>query len=198
MKYQLPDNQSEILPNLLHLTTAEEIALSELEGFLKAEIIFTENLANDTKFTVSYILELHKTALEHLYPFAGKYRNVNMSKGNFTFAAARFLPASMKNFQTEILSKLPDVYTNKNSLIRDNAVVHAELLFIHPFREGNGRTARILANLMSMKAGYGPLGFEKIGGEEFEQYILAVQKATEQDYSKMTKYFHHKTGLPHL
>jgi len=37
MKYQIPNNQAEILPNILGLKTAKEIALSEFEGFLKAE-----------------------------------------------------------------------------------------------------------------------------------------------------------------
>ena len=43
MKYDLPDSQDEILPNLLDLKSVEEISLSEFEGFLKAEILLTEN-----------------------------------------------------------------------------------------------------------------------------------------------------------
>lgn len=42
MKYQLTKDQSEILPNRLGIKSAEMIALSEFEGFLKAEILFTE------------------------------------------------------------------------------------------------------------------------------------------------------------
>ena len=67
----------------------------------------------------------------------------------------------------EVLRKLPKKYTCKQELIIDIAKVHAELLLIHPFREGNGRTARILANLMSRKAGYGFLKFEKIDNHQF-------------------------------
>lgn len=101
--------------------------------------------------------------LGHLYSFAGKYRDVNMSKGGFLFASAKFLSNNMEAFDTEILLNLPKEYSNKEELIKDIAIVHGELLFIHPFREGNGGTARILANLMARKAGYGPLKFEKIG-----------------------------------
>jgi len=185
MKYDLPDNQKEILPNLLDLKSVEEIGLSEFEGFLKAEILFTEKLTPSTKFTAAYILELHKTALGHLYTFAGKLRDVNMSKGGFTFPAARFIGNSMAEFDRGILSNLPDIYENKEDLIRDIAVVHGELLFIHPFREGNGRTARILANLMSRKQGFGGLEFGRIKQNEFPKYILAVQHCALQDYSKM-------------
>ena len=50
----------------------------------------------------------------------------------------------MKTFEDEILSKMPDEYDNLDLLVRDIAMVHGELLFIHPYREGNGRTARVL------------------------------------------------------
>lgn len=33
MKYNTPESQSDLLPNLLHLTTVEEIGFAEFEGF---------------------------------------------------------------------------------------------------------------------------------------------------------------------
>jgi cell filamentation protein len=81
--------------------------------------------------------------------------------------------------------KLPNNYNNKEELIRDIAIVHGELFFIHPFREENGRTARMLANLMCRKQGYEALQFDKIDEKNFERYVLAVQKVAEKDYSKM-------------
>ncbi|RDC63988.1 Fic/DOC family protein [Adhaeribacter pallidiroseus] len=185
MKYELPGSQGEILPNLLGLKTGDEVALAEFEGFLKAEILLTEALTKRTKFNIAYILKIHRLALGHLYSFAGKYRDVNISKGGFPFAAARFLAQTMQDFEEEVLRKLPNTYESKEVLIRDIAVVHGEILVIHPFREGNGRTARILANLMTRKQGYPALEFEKVGEEEFEFYIAAVQKAAEKDYSPM-------------
>lgn len=188
MKYESPDSQSEILPNLLGLKSSEEIALSEFEGFLKAEIVLTEALTKRSKFSVAYILRIHRLALGHLYAFAGKYRDVNISKGGFPFAAARFLHQTMQAFDEEVLQKLPNKYESKEALIHDIAVVHGELLVIHPFREGNGRTARILANLMSRKQGYESLDFGKIGEKEFELYVSAVQKSAEKDYTEMIKF----------
>lgn len=93
----------------------------------------------------------------------------------------------MKEFEESILNKLPATYKDQNELIRDIAKVHAEFLFIHPFREGNGRTARVLANLMARKAGFGRLRFEKITKDNFNQYVLAIQKAAFQDYSEMER-----------
>jgi len=188
MKYTSPDSQNEALPNLLGLESMEEIEKSEFEGFLKAEILLTESLTSQTKFSVDYILKLHKLAFEHLYSFAGKFRDVNLSKGGFPFAAAKFLPETMATFEKEILSALPSTYSDKTDLIQDIAKVHGELLFIHPFREGNGRTSRVLANLMCRKEGYDSLLFDKIGKKEFEGYVQAVQKSAAKDYDKMTEF----------
>jgi len=91
----------------------------------------------------------------------------------------------MKSFEDEILVHLPDKYAVKELLIKDIAKVHGELLFIHPFREGNARTARILANLMCRKQGYDALRFELITEKEFESYVLAVQSSAKKDYTKM-------------
>jgi len=188
MKYKSPDNEDELLPNLLGLISPEDIVLSEFEGFLKSEILLTESLANRTKFDVKYILNIQKLALEHLYSFAGNYRDVNLFKGGFPFAAAKFLPQTMASFEEEILSRLINKYDNKEDLIRDIAIVHGELLFILPFRESNGQTAGVLVNLISRKARYGSLQFDKVGKEEFEKYVLAVQKSAEKDYNKMIEF----------
>ena len=160
MKYDLSDSEGEILPNIPGLKSASEIGLAEFEGFLKAEIVLTEKLNAKTKFNLDFILKIHKLALSDLYTFAGKYRNVNISKGGLPFAAARFLSETMMAFENEVLVALPDNYKDKDELIKDIAIVHGELLVIHPFRDGNGRTARILANLMSRKQGYDALYFE--------------------------------------
>ncbi|PWJ60451.1 cell filamentation protein [Dyadobacter jejuensis] len=176
-----------ILPNKLGLTTFEAVGFSEFEGFLEAEIRLTEALTSRAKFDLKYILAMHRMALGHLYPFAGKYRDVNMSKGGFVFPSAQFLPQSMELLQSEILGNMPHRYNDPESFIVDLAKVHAELLFIHPFREGNGRTARLLANLMMRKQGYAPLRYERIDAEVMKAYIGAVQAAASQEYQPMER-----------
>ena len=184
VKYSTNNEESEILPNLLNFDNLKDIEKSEFEGFLMAEILLTEKLNIRTKFNIKYILDIHKLSLGHLYQFAGKYRTVNMSKGGFLFPSAQFISENMNLFEKDILSKIPNKYKSKGDLIIDISKVHGELLFIHPFREGNGRTARLLANLMARKQGIATLQFEKI---RFEVYVIAVQKVSEKDYSFMEK-----------
>lgn len=182
-KYQATGNEGEILPNRLGLTDAAAIGLAEFEGFLRADITLTEALTPKTNFTLAYLLQMHRLALGHLYAFAGRYREVNMSKGGFAFPAARFLPASMQTFEQEwLLRPLP---TNREALLRQLAAIHGELLFIHPFREGNGRTARLLTNLMLEQQGYQRLRWELIDEATFPRYVAAVQQSGLGNYVPM-------------
>ena len=188
-KYSVNPNEEEILPNLLNSNSLREIQEAEFEGFLYAELLLTTQLTDKTKFDVDYIKNIHFLALKDVYAFAGNFRTVNISKQGFMFPAARFLDQSMQEFQTEILNKLLNEYVKLDSVlfIEDLARVHAELLYIHPFREGNGRTARVLLNLMLRKNGWEPLDFSKMNEELFQQYVIAVQYTAMKNYEPMKK-----------
>jgi len=186
MKYQISYDQNEGLPNKLGLTSLDSLALAEFEGFLKAELILTEKLTYKTRFDYKFIQKIHLLALGNVYDFAGKWRTVNLSKGGFVFASAQFLPQTMQTFDAEFLKTLPTSYKEKSLFINDLAQVHAELLFIHPFREGNGRTARILANLMCRKYDFDIPGWNIINTKNyFTAYVIAVQQAADQNYKPM-------------
>ena len=64
-----------------------------------------------------------------------------------------------------------------------------ELVLIHPFREGNGRVARLLAVLMGLQAGLPALYFDNLSGRKRQQYFAAVQAGLVQDYEPMAKLF---------
>jgi cell filamentation protein len=187
MKYNLPNEQGEVLPNLLGLTDEKTIALSEFEGFLRADSLLNAKLSSRTRFTNRYIQQIHKLALGHLYAFAGKWRDVNMSKGGFVFPSALYLPQSMEKFEQDILMPLPKRYDSRAVLTEHIAIVHGELLFLHPFRDGNGRVARMLANMMLRQQGYADFKFQYLttSTDGFDNYVRAVQACANSDYQPM-------------
>lgn len=69
------------------------------------------------------------------------------------------------------------------------AEVHVELVLIHPFREGNGRVARILAVLMGLQAGLPALFFDKLSGRKRQLYFAAVRAGIDRNYDPMAKLF---------
>ena len=69
------------------------------------------------------------------------------------------------------------------------AEVHVELVLIHPFREGNGRVARILAVLMGLQAGLPALYFDKLAGRTRQRYFAAVRAGLDRNYEPMARLF---------
>lgn len=190
-KYNIPEteNQSDILPNKLGITTIREIEDEELVGFAKAEIIALTELNEDTRFDLNYLYKLHYNAMGHLYDFAGKLRTVNMSKENFFFPAANFLSESMEQFEKDFLKPINQKEFKNNELILHLAQMHAELLYIHPFREGNGRTIRLFTTLIYFFKTNKRLDFEYLVKIKPLLYIRAVQQASQKEYGLMEHLF---------
>lgn len=180
------EKEGEVLPNLLGLTTAKEIAEAEFIGFVEAHKKAIDELTDDTQFNLAYLYTLHKNALGRLYSFAGKLRTVNMSKDSFSFPPASFLMQSMHDFEVDFLTPLKNI--SDGALLMQLARMHAELLFIHPFREGNGRTIRLLTNMISLSRTGKELDFD-ILDKNLKTYIAAVQQAGQKEYKLMEDLF---------
>ena len=69
------------------------------------------------------------------------------------------------------------------------AIVHVELVLIHPFREGNGRMARLLSILMGWQAQLPTLDFGGITGKKKKDYFAAVRAGMARDYRPMAEVF---------
>ena len=67
--------------------------------------------------------------------------------------------------------------------------MHAELILVHPFRDGNGRLARLLALLMALQAGLPPLDFSPLAGRGKRGYIMSIHAAMSRDYAPLTANF---------
>lgn len=189
MKYDSPNSEDEILPNRLGLTNSIEIGREEYRGFVRAEIKYESELDIINQFDWKLICEIHKTALGHLYDFAGKLRSVNISKGGFLFPAAQHLDAAVFVFEENFLKTIPEQIPDVNDLIDITAPIHAELLFIHPFREGNGRVIRFFTNLIALKHGFDRFNFEWILENRMNEYIASVQAAADKNYEPMKRLF---------
>lgn len=78
---------------------------------------------------------------------------------------------------------------SRECVIEAIATVHVELILIHPFREGNGRLSRLLADVMAVQAGFQSLDYESWAPPE--QYIAAIQAGLNLNYEPI-KYWVNK------
>lgn len=155
---------------------------------MKAESLLIDTYSARHRFTLSDLHHINRVFLGEIYPWAGKYRTVNLSKGGFPFASAFAIPSAMKVFEEEMLRVLtPCNGADVDEVASQIAPIHAEFLLIHPYREGNGRTARLLATLSAYQAGMPGIDFSfiKSRGKEFGRYVQAIQTALNKDYRQM-------------
>lgn len=185
-----PGSRGRVLRNLPGVRSVRDMARRESAALLAA----TERLIAETetaqRFTAADICRMHRVWLGDLYAWAGEYRSVNLARGDFTFAVAREIPRLMREFEHKALREhTPCRPEAADDVARALAVVHAELILIHPFRDGNGRCARLLATLMGLQAGLPPLDFHGVRGRERQRYIAAIHAALDRDYEPMTAVF---------
>jgi len=149
----------------------DEIELRKTEEKIskkKAVMLFDTNKIHEIEVgTTKGLKEIHKYLFEDIYFFAGKIRDVNISKGNFRFATTIYLE--------EILLKIdlmPE--SNFNEIVEK----YVEMNIAHPFREGNGRSMRIwLDQILKKNIGL-VIDWSKINKED---YLLAMERSPIKD-----------------
>ena len=185
-----PGSRGRVLCNLVGIRSMREMEQAESAALLKATQRLIDQTRADQRFTAADICRMHRLWLEKLYSWAGEYRSVNIAKGQFMFAAATQVPKLMAELEGGALRQFtPCGFTAPPDQARALAIVHAELILIHPFREGNGRSARLLAVLMGLQAGLPALDFGGIRGLEKRRYINAIHAGLDRDYEPMTEVF---------
>ncbi len=188
-RYSIPENEGyepnsndEVLKNYLHVTSKQKMDQIEANELQRAELELEEIVEQNQIFTIDDICNFHELWLGDIYSFAGKYRTVSMSKAGFPFAAPNFIPKLMQEFENNFLKKYTPCHeADMNTLAAILGSTHAELIIIHPFREGNGRLSRLLANLMAMQADMPQLNYASIdqlnNPNGFQNYIKAIHAA---------------------
>jgi cell filamentation protein len=137
------------------------------------------------------IRDLHRLWLGDIYPFAGELRTVNVSRGYVTFCPAANVPTELDRLDEEVLAqRTPCDGQSEEELAIALAVVHVEVIVIHPFREGNGRIGRWLATLMALQAGHAILDFEnEMEGAGRDRYFQCLRRGFVGDYGPATELF---------
>ena len=180
-----PGSNDTVLANKLSIIDENQMGNFELDKLLIAQQHILDDINDGECISSKHLCQWHKRWLGDIYLWAGKYRSVNMSKGDFHFAAAHLVQELMCEFEEEYLSKFtPSTFINERKLIDELAIVHVEFILIHPFRDGNGRLGRLLMTIMALQAGLPILKFEHID-ENKEYYFKAIQAGLGGNYDPM-------------
>ncbi len=190
-----PGSGRRVLKN--HLGIKRKREMDQVEGREQFHALnkLIRDYGKDHRFTADDVRSIHRLWLRNVYEWAGAYRQVNLSKDNFPFAAAEHIPKLMTDFERGPLRQFtPCHFRVESELATALAVVHVELALIHPFRDGNGRVARMLSILMGLQAGLPSLDFDGIKGNKKKEYFAAVRAGLDLNYRPMEKIFNDVIG----
>lgn len=120
------------------------------------------------------MLDIHRKLFSRVYPWAGNVREVNISKGRTTFADAEMVAFGCDSILSSIYSVEHNGYkmSPKEEFCRGIGTAFNMLNDIHPFREGNGRTLRMVVYHIAKNAGW-LLDLSKCNREEYMAASIA-------------------------
>ncbi len=148
-------------------------------------------LRDDTPLTVELLRELHRTMLGEVYPFAGEWRTVPLAKGGTLWPLPpNGIAPHMAKLEEELLSRTPFFDGDPDALCRFTAEVMNEVLAIHPFREGNGRTARVAGSLIFLQNDLPPISEWNRERDEAE-YLSACGAGILKDHAPLAAVLRH-------
>ena len=166
--------------------TLQDIYFDEAKNITKATLKYL-SIKPDKKiaaFTYEWFLKLHFEMFGDIWDWAGKIRTVELSIG----VKAYLVSTELKKLTDDL------IYWEQNKsfdIIEIASRLHHRAVQIHPFKNGNGRWSRMLANIYLKQNGLEPTKWnENLLSKENphrDDYINALKKADNMDYEELIK-----------
>ncbi|MBQ2176069.1 MAG: Fic family protein [Alphaproteobacteria bacterium] len=151
----------------------------------------------DEPLTEEYIKHLHFLLTEHTITYRhpdtmpGEYTNTDMGAGDTIFGD-----------HTVLIKRVPDLLKSTNNTLEKgsvppmfiSAIFHGYFIYLHPFRDGNGRLGRLLSNKILMQVGLPPIIIKR---EEKEEYIRCLKLFKKDSTDYLVGYFY-KTAISQM
>lgn len=178
-----PEELADLIPGL---ATKEELNEWERENILRArEWAISDRTSAADVATDSYVRKLHKRMFDQTWKWAGQYRRTEKNIG---------IP--VYQIREQLVALLGDVryWIEHSTFLPDEIAVrfHHRLVVIHPFPNGNGRHARLIADILAMKLNrpaftWGAADLIK-RGEARAEYLNAIRAADRDDIHPLIKF----------
>ncbi|KAL6256369.1 hypothetical protein P5V15_012485 [Pogonomyrmex californicus] len=142
---------------------------NEILGLDAAMKYINSTLVNRVgSISIKDILELHRRVLGHVDPVeGGQFRRTQVYVGGHIPPG----PGDIHYLMEEFVLWLNSEQAIRMHPVRYAALAHYKLVHIHPFTDGNGRTSRLLMNMILMQAGYPPVIIHKQHRHKYYEYL---------------------------
>ncbi|WP_048601275.1 Fic/DOC family protein [Rubeoparvulum massiliense] len=157
-----PENQDAYLlkHNFFGATSYDELEQLEAVAFsIRASQLESKGFVWLHPLSIDTLKRLHYFLFQDAYPFAGKIRDVQLMKGQTRFCQVEFIESNLYELILQLQGE--SVWKSIEQASERLAYYKSELNMIHPFREGNGRTIRLVIREIARSQGY-DWDFQKI------------------------------------
>jgi len=171
-----------------------EIIPLEAEGIKKALQYIIRISEKKTKITPELIQDIHKEAFGFIFlEWAGKFRTIDVTVGEYEPPHYSKIAIMVRNLCDDLEERLKYIPSPKNEegflaeVISLLAWFQHHFVWIHPFKDYNGRVTRLLTNLLALNLGLPALEIKAETGQDRQRYIKAMKAADEHNLSKLEK-----------
>lgn len=160
-----------------HITTRRDLNVAEEENIAKglAWAKGRRGFRSNDLLTIEFVRNFHKRLFGDVWKWAGDFRTNDVNIGNVNPGQIAVTLKPMFDDAQHWIEH--ETYSNDEIAVR----LHHRLVEIHPFTNGNGRTSRLMADLLIEQLGGRPFSWGgaslKNIGELREQYIAALKAA---------------------
>lgn len=181
------DAERTVLANKQGVKDLATLQMLEERALVRAYETLLREVRADTPMNCSLARRIHERIFGDLYEWAGRWRTVWLSKPGITWPPPDFLDQHMQTWEDNILRKYPVAQLKEDeAFCRAIAEIQGEFLVIHPFREGNARTIKLMTDLLAAQTGRPLLAYDQ-SEEGRQQYIRAAGAAFKKDYVPLTE-----------
>ncbi len=150
--YIYTDPQTGILRNLRGIADWDTLTFTETGATMKRANELMDNplsvASSDTLFII------HRYLFQDIYEWAGKKRTVEISKGGKPFFPLQRFDTALLHIDSLIAAYKRLARDDKQAISRKLAEILDSMNYLHPFREGNGRTQREFFRLLALEKGW--------------------------------------------
>lgn len=164
----------------------------EAEGIKKALQYIIRLSEKKAKITPNLIQDIHKEAFGFIFPdWAGKFRTVDVTVGEHEPPHYSQITVLVKNLCDDLEERLKHIPSPEHEeqflaeVISLLAWFQHHFVWIHPFKDYNGRIARLLTNLLVLNFGLPALEIKAETGQDRQRYIKSMKAADNYDHSKL-------------
>ncbi|MEK9200478.1 MAG: Fic family protein [Patescibacteria group bacterium] len=161
-----------------------ELLPLELEGTKRGLEFIAKIFTEQDSFEINseLILKLHGVSYAWIFPdWAGKFRTIQVRFSDVEAPQYYKVPELVTNLCDDLKERL----NHNPDPVQLLAWFQHEFVYIHPFQDYNGRTARMLSYLLMLIMGMIPSEIKADSLSDRNRYLKAMQSADSGDYSKL-------------